>query len=85
MNKILIFGGSGSLGQAIFKELIPFFDIYSTYFTQNKFKNNNRYFYFNISNDFNDLLNRFLLLHLSTPIHILMLDKLVDIIVVLLC
>ena len=58
MNKILIFGGSGSLGQAIFKELIPFFDIYSTYFTQNKFKNNNRYFYFNISNDFNDLLNK---------------------------
>ncbi|MGY8945989.1 MAG: sugar nucleotide-binding protein [Flavobacteriales bacterium] len=58
MNKILIFGGSGSLGQAIFKELNPFFDIYSTYYSQNKFKKNKRYFYFDISNDFDELLNK---------------------------
>ena len=38
MNKILIFGGSGSLGQAIFKELNPFFDVYCTYYSQKKFK-----------------------------------------------
>ena len=58
MNKILIFGGSGSLGQAVFKELNPFFDVYSTYYSQNHFKKNKRYFYFNISNEFNDLLKK---------------------------
>jgi dTDP-4-dehydrorhamnose reductase len=58
MNKILIFGGSGSLGQAVFKELNPFFDVYSTYYSQIHFKKNKRYFYFNISNEFNDLLKK---------------------------
>ena len=57
MNKILIFGGSGSLGQAIFKELNPFFDVYCTYYSQKKFKKNKRYFYFDISNEFDELLN----------------------------
>ena len=57
LNKILIFGGSGSLGQAIFKELNPFFDVYCTYYSQKKFKKNKRYFYFDISNEFDELLN----------------------------
>ena len=51
MKKILIFGGSGFLGRAIFKELNPFFDLYCTYYKNLIFKNNKRFFYFDVTHN----------------------------------
>ena len=48
MKKILIFGGSGFLGNTIFKELNPFFDLYCTYFRNNLYKRNKRFYYFDV-------------------------------------
>ena len=59
MNKILIFGGSSSIGNTIFKELNPFYDLYATYFTKNKFRSNKRYVYYNLDNDPTILLEDF--------------------------
>ena len=59
MNKILIFGGSSSIGNTIFKELNPFYDLYATYFTKNKFRSNKRYIYYNLDNDPTILLEDF--------------------------
>ena len=51
MKKILIFGGSGFLGRAIFKELNPFFDLYCTYYKNLIFKKNKRFFYFDVTHN----------------------------------
>ena len=59
MNKILIFGGSSSIGNTIFKELNPFYDLYATYFTKNKFRSNKRYVYYNLDSDPTILLKDF--------------------------
>ena len=59
MNKILIFGGSSSIGNTIFKELNPFYDLYATYFTKNKFRSNKRYVYYNLDSDPTILLEDF--------------------------
>ena len=58
MVKVLIFGGSGYLGNAIFKELNPFYDVYGTYFNNIKFKKNKRFFYFDLNNDLSILLKK---------------------------
>ena len=57
MKKILIFGGSGFLGKAIYKELNPFFDVYSTYYSNKNFKKNKRFTYFDIKDSPKDLIN----------------------------
>ena len=59
MNKILIFGGSSSIGNTIFKELNPFYDLYATYFTKNIFRSNKRYVYYNLDSDPTILLEDF--------------------------
>ena len=46
MIKVLIFGGSGYLGNTIFKELSPFYDVYGTFYKKLNFKKNKRFFYF---------------------------------------
>ena len=51
MIKVLIFGGSSSVGSAIFKELNPFYDLYATYYTQTKFRSNKRYKYYDLETD----------------------------------
>mgnify|MGYP006892325238 CR=1 FL=1 len=38
MIKVLIFGGSGYLGNTIYKELNPFYDVYGTYYKKRNFK-----------------------------------------------
>lgn len=58
MIKVLIFGGSGYLGNTIFKELNPFYDLYGTYFNNINFKKNKRFFYFDLNNDLNFLLKK---------------------------
>lgn len=47
MNKILIFGASGYLGNILYRELAPYFDVYGTYFSNDKFKKNQRFFNYN--------------------------------------
>ena len=57
MIKVLIFGGSGYLGNTIFKELNPFYDVYGTYNKNIDFKKNKRFYNFNLKNNFNQILN----------------------------
>ncbi len=50
--KILILGGSGFIGNAIYKELCSYFDTYGTYFTQTKgFQNNRQFIHYNLEDD----------------------------------
>jgi dTDP-4-dehydrorhamnose reductase len=51
MNKILIFGASGYLGNILYRELAPYFDVYGTYFSNEKFKNNQRFFNYNFETE----------------------------------
>lgn len=39
----MILGASGFLGNALYKELLPYFDVYGTYFTQTKFEKNKNF------------------------------------------
>ncbi|MDG2052465.1 MAG: sugar nucleotide-binding protein [Flavobacteriaceae bacterium] len=60
MNKILILGASGFIGNMLYKELLPYFDVYGTYRSLNpKFDDNKIMFQFNMeSNDINSILNK---------------------------
>ena len=52
MNRILILGASGFIGNAIYKELLPYFDVYGTYRTSNlEFDDNQVFFQFDIENN----------------------------------
>ena len=51
-HRILILGASGFLGNAIYKELCPYFKTYGTYMVSNKsFEKNNHFFQYNIEED----------------------------------
>jgi len=45
LKKILILGASGFIGNALYKELHPYFDTYGTYFTDNAFYEKNQKFH----------------------------------------
>ncbi len=45
MNRILILGGSGFIGNALYKELSPFFDVHATYRTDNAAFDKNNHFH----------------------------------------
>ncbi len=52
MNRVLILGASGFIGNAIYKELLPYFDVYGTYCTSNsEFEDNQVMFRFDIEKD----------------------------------
>ncbi len=52
MNRILILGASGFIGNAIYKELLPYFNVYGTYCTsQPEFDENQVLFQFDVKND----------------------------------
>ena len=57
MIRVLIFGGSSSVGTAIFKELNPFYDLHATYYKQTKFRSNKRYKYYDLETDPTLILN----------------------------
>lgn len=44
-NRILILGGSGTLGNTIYKELLSYFDVYATYHSQKEAYNENQVFF----------------------------------------
>ncbi len=51
-HRILIFGASGFLGNAVYKELCPYFKTFGTYCTPNKqYDNNVHFFQYNIAED----------------------------------
>lgn len=58
-NKILILGASGFIGNAIYKDLRPYFDVYGTYFSQENLYGENQVFYkFDATtDDVEDILN----------------------------
>jgi dTDP-4-dehydrorhamnose reductase len=45
LNKILIIGGSGFVGNAIYKELAPYYDVHATYLTDNIALEKNKHFH----------------------------------------
>ena len=52
MNRILILGASGFIGNAIYKELLPYFNVYGTYCTsQPEFDENQVLFQFDVKNN----------------------------------
>lgn len=59
-NKILILGASGFIGNVLYKELLPYFDVYGTYRSANpEFDNNKIMFQFNVEqDDVNNILNK---------------------------
>ncbi len=59
-NKILILGASGFIGNVLYKELLPYFDVYGTYNSSNpEFDNNKIMFQFNVERDnINVILNK---------------------------
>ncbi|MCV6629418.1 MAG: sugar nucleotide-binding protein [Flavobacteriaceae bacterium] len=46
MKRILILGASGNIGHALYKELCPYFDVHGTYCSQNSFRENRHFHYF---------------------------------------
>lgn len=48
MKSILILGGSGFIGNTLYKELSPYFKTFGTYNTAIRFKNNNHFYLYNI-------------------------------------
>lgn len=51
-NRVLILGASGFIGNTLYKELLPYFDVYGTYRTSNSdLENNKIMFQFNIDSD----------------------------------
>ena len=59
-NKILILGASGFIGNVLYKELLPYFDVYGTYRSANsEFDDNKVMFQFNVEqDDINSILNK---------------------------
>lgn len=50
--RILIIGASGFIGQSLFKELNPYFDVFGTYLTStNEFDSNRRYFQWDVETE----------------------------------
>ncbi|MFL2600579.1 MAG: sugar nucleotide-binding protein [Flavobacteriaceae bacterium] len=57
---ILILGGSGFIGNAIYRELSPFYNTLGTYYNAKGYKNNSHFIYFNHENDnLNSILEKF--------------------------
>tara|TARA_Y200000002_G_scaffold253582_1_gene210148 strand:+ start:687 stop:1514 length:828 start_codon:yes stop_codon:yes gene_type:complete len=57
---ILILGGSGFIGNAIYRELSPFYNTLGTYYNAKGYKNNSHFIYFNHENDnLNGILEKF--------------------------
>lgn len=52
MNRVLILGGSGFVGHALYKELSSFYNVHATYFTAHKeFDNNQHYHLFDMDRE----------------------------------
>ena len=49
--KILILGGSGFIGSAIYKELCNYFDTYGTYCSNSAFESNGQFFKYDLNED----------------------------------
>ena len=57
MNRILIIGGSGFVGNAIYKELAPLYDVHATYLSDRKEYRNNQHFHeFDMETDMVEIL-----------------------------
>ena len=55
MNRILILGASGFIGNTLYKELVPYFDVYGTYCHENELYEDNKVF-FRFDHEKDDLL-----------------------------
>ncbi|MCF4101702.1 sugar nucleotide-binding protein [Gillisia sp. M10.2A] len=51
MEKILILGASGFIGNALYKELCSYFDTYGTYFTNENFEVNQKFYEFDMQTE----------------------------------
>ena len=51
MKRILILGGSGFIGHAIYKELSPYYNTYATYYSSKRFKKNQQFYHFDYTQE----------------------------------
>ena len=51
MKKILILGGSGFIGNCLYKELYPYFDLFGTYYSSMRFSKQQNFFHYNLEDD----------------------------------
>lgn len=51
MKRILIIGASGFIGNALYKELSPYYATYGTYFSSKSFKKNKQFFHFDLTHE----------------------------------
>lgn len=51
MTKVLILGGSGFIGNSLYKEFCSYFDTYGTYFTNKSFSENQHFYNFDFQKD----------------------------------
>lgn len=58
-DRILILGGSGFIGRALYSELQSYFDVHATYYSQHSFSNNRAYHHYNVEkNSLTTLLDK---------------------------
>ena len=59
MKRILILGGSGFIGNALYKELSPFYNTFATYYASKQFKKNQHFYHFDhTQEDVNEVLKK---------------------------
>ena len=51
MKKILILGASGFIGNCLYRELHPYFDLYGTYNSSNRFSKQHNFFHYDLEED----------------------------------
>ena len=51
MKKILILGGSGFIGNCLYRELYPYFNLFGTYCSAGRFSKQKNFFYYNLEDD----------------------------------
>ncbi|GLB50122.1 sugar nucleotide-binding protein [Neptunitalea lumnitzerae] len=56
MNRILIIGASGFIGNAIYKDLCSYFDVYGTYYSQKSYRQNQHFYHFDMELEGIDLI-----------------------------
>jgi dTDP-4-dehydrorhamnose reductase len=56
LKSILILGGSGFIGNCLYKELAPYYNTFATYNTAKDYSNNQHFFYFNLEEGGLDLI-----------------------------
>jgi len=59
LKRILILGGSGFIGNALYRELSPYYNTFATYYASKQFKKNQHFYHFDhTQEDVNEVLKK---------------------------